>query len=228
MSITVYTATFGNYGPPRDPKSVEPGVRYVCFTDHQFESDVWDIHYYKPNEECPIRRAKKFKINPHLYGDILRADKTIWIDCSFQIMLPITSILGTLRTDLGFVAHEYSFQNCIYREINECVWQEKEDPAVLLIAALRYRQEGHPENGGLPQAGIVFRNHTNAVSHFNKAWWKEISRWSRRDQISLPVILRRLCMPFDEIYCHEVYGGRTNGTRYKRRVKKHGHRSTSF
>jgi len=39
--------------------------------------------------------------------------------------------------------------------------------------------------------GFIIRRHIPIVEQFNEAWWSEICRWGQRDQLSLPVILKR-------------------------------------
>jgi hypothetical protein len=48
----------------------------------------------------------------------------------------------------------------------------------------RYRAEGLPESSGLIEAPILLRRHTPAVARLNAAWWAELARGSRRDQLS--------------------------------------------
>lgn len=48
----------------------------------------------------------------------------------------------------------------------------------------RYRKEGYPDHNGLVAGGFVVRdNRSNNVKLLMKAWWREIARWSRRDQL---------------------------------------------
>jgi hypothetical protein len=63
-----------------------------------------------------------------------------------------------------------------------------------------YRAEGMPEHAGLMAATLIARSPgSEAVNRINEAWWKEITRWSYRDQLSLPVVLWRLGHGYDKV-----------------------------
>ena len=58
----------------------------------------------------------------------------------------------------------------------------------------KYRAEGYPAHNGLNEAGVILRRHTPAIEAFNNAWWAELSRHSRRDQLSLNYVLDKLAI----------------------------------
>jgi hypothetical protein len=39
-----------------------------------------------------------------------------------------------------------------------------------------------------------------SLAAINSAWWTEVSTWSNRDQLSLPVVLRRLGRDYDKVH----------------------------
>lgn len=43
MDLTVYTSIFGWYDVLNDPKKPIKDIKYICFTDKDYESDVWEI-----------------------------------------------------------------------------------------------------------------------------------------------------------------------------------------
>lgn len=67
--------------------------------------------------------------------------------------------------------------------------------------SLFFRDPGHPPRWGLWYGTVLFHRHTDEVARFNGDWWAQIERYSRRDQISLPVI------PRIAVRCLGVAGG---------------------
>ena len=56
----------------------------------------------------------------------------------------------------------------------------------------RYRDEKLPENAGLFETNVVLRSHkSERVIKFNEYWWNELSKGSRRDQLSCVYALRK-------------------------------------
>ena len=51
--------------------------------------------------------------------------------------------------------------------------------------------DGYPANAGLSECCVLLRRHTDAIKDFNEAWWEEIRRGSRRDQLSFDYVARR-------------------------------------
>ena len=43
----IYTAIFGDYDTLKEPLVITPGWKYICYTDQDFESKVWEIKKVK-------------------------------------------------------------------------------------------------------------------------------------------------------------------------------------
>ena len=59
-----------------------------------------------------------------------------------------------------------------------------------------YFADGMPANWGLFAAGTVGWRFNDQVKAFGEAWFKEQSKWSVQDQISLPYLLWREGKPY--------------------------------
>jgi hypothetical protein len=202
-SVVIYTAIFGDYDELLDPQERLPDADYVCFTDNpRLRSDVWRIRYCKPIGD-PSRQAKRIKILAH---EALDCAVSLWIDGRIELR-SIHGALERMTADIGLLRHP--LRNCIYDEATHCKNTGRGNPERIEESVHRYRAEGHPEGNGLWLGGIVLRRHTAATRTFNLEWWREVKRGTSRDQISLPVVLRRLGMPFDtlpnDMLRHEVY-----------------------
>jgi Protein of unknown function (DUF616)/Glycosyl transferase family 2 len=192
-ALVIYTAIFGGYDVLRDPEERVPGVQYVCFTDNpRLRSDSWIIRYRRPSGN-PLMQSKACKILAH---ETLDCDYSLWIDGRSTLHC-LNGAFDRLRSDLGLRRHPS--RDCIYDEAEHCKRQRRGDPRLIDTSVARYRAGGHPERHGLWLGGVLLRRHTPAIAEFNRQWWREVSTGSSRDQISLPVVLRRLGLAFDEL-----------------------------
>ncbi|HUG69925.1 MAG TPA: glycosyltransferase domain-containing protein [Pirellulaceae bacterium] len=192
-TMVVYTAIFGGYDQLRDPLERLPGTQYVCFTDNpRLKSDVWSIRYCPPSGD-PQMQAKACKILAH---EVLDCTVSLWLDGRIELQ----SLNGALQSSISDLAlRRHPQRNCIYAEGRHCKLVGRGDPSRIDEAIARYEAEGHPARYGLWQGGIILRRHTPATRAFNLEWWGEVTRGTSRDQISLPVVLRRLGITFDTL-----------------------------
>lgn len=182
----VYTAIFGGYDALREPKERLPGVQYLCFTDNpRLKSDVWTIRY-SPPEGDPLMQAKRYKVLAH---KVLDCDYSLWIDGRIELH-HLNGVFDWLKSDCAFRRHPN--RSCIYVEAEHCKNIRRGDPQKIDRAISRFKAEGHPQGFGLWYGGIILRRHKPQTEALNTAWWKEITAGTPRDQISLPVVLRRL------------------------------------
>jgi hypothetical protein len=81
--------------------------------------------------------------------------------------------------------------------------KHQEDEALMRRQAEAYFADGFPDSGGLSWNFVLLRNHREPdVVKAMEAWWKEVLKWSKRDQISFNYIawktgLRFGYMPLD-------------------------------
>lgn len=188
--VVVYTGVFGGYDALQTPRERQPGVQYLCFTDNpRLKSEGWDVHYCPPTGD-PMMQAKRLKV---LGPEASDCDLSIWLDGNIELV-SLNRVVERSKADLALAQHPE--RNCIYAEAEHCRRNRRGDPRRIEAAIARYKAQGHPEFYGLWMGGIVVRKHTAAVEQFNREWWREIESGTARDQISLPVVVRRLRIPF--------------------------------
>ena len=67
--------------------------------------------------------------------------------------------------------------------------EDKHDAATIRAQAVRYHAQGFPDHARLMENNVLVRRHnTPAMIELAQAWWEEIARGSRRDQLSFPFI----------------------------------------
>ena len=136
-------------------------------------------------------QAKACKIRAHEWLD---CDASLWIDGRIELK-NLNQAFQWLRSEMAFQRHHD--RNCIYTEAEHCKRVRRGDPRKIDHTIQRYVQANYPPNSGLFYGGIILRKHNGVSERFNREWWREVNDGTSRDQISLPVVLRRLGIRFD-------------------------------
>lgn len=198
--VVVYTAVINHYDELRDPAVVPDGWHFVAFSDVKINSKIWQTRPLNYIDSDPVRSARFVKINAHHY--FKDYDYSIWLDANLQ---PITSLLPLLpklkNNILGLMRHPH--RNCVYVEGAECIKRNKDKADSITPQLERYRETGFPENYGLWETGLMLRKHNDPrCIQLMVSWWQEVFIGSRRDQISLPIVLRQYGEIVSELGVH--------------------------
>lgn len=198
MRIVVVTASIGERGALYTPTgfSKDSSVEYVCFSDRKLRHSVWRCRRVKRLFADPCRDAKRFKILARDYVDD-DVDATIWIDRHCRLTCKPEDVFAEFDEDVVLVDH---YRNCIFREARACVDAGKDVREIIRPMMQRFRLEGHPPKSGLHYGGFVVRRHTEAEERFSRLWWNYVETGSRRDQLSLPVALKRSGVSFRSVH----------------------------
>lgn len=180
----IYTVIFGPYEELKRPMVITPGWQYICFTDQDFISDVWQIVKV---ETWPDKRmhSREYKINFHRYID---AEESIYIDGSFQINCNLDDWWKKrFRGPATFVSHPR--RNCVFEEIRTCIKRKRCDETKLRRQEKAYKGIVPPRRGVI-QSGLMMRQRTQEVIALMEEWWDELQKYSTRDQISMAYVAR--------------------------------------
>lgn len=177
--MIVYTSIFGDYDTLKEPKVVNDKIEYVCFTDQDFTSDIWEIRK-KPCKLTPRRESRRYKILSHRYfGNRV----TLYIDGSLLLTKdPYRYCKRHLKQGKFFVTKHW--RNCIYSEAKAVKYKTNHEKLKTQIQT--YKKNGYPKNNGLTDNTSLLRRRTKKMVRFEKLWWNEYINGCRRDQISFP------------------------------------------
>lgn len=188
----IYTCVTNGYS---EVMPVPPALRntfdFILFSDEQCLIDGWTWLSFKAFHADPRRSAKFSKILPHT---LLSAyESSIWVDGNFQLRPALNDLFLTfLDAEEVLLLFRHRRRNCIYSEALECLRWGKDAPTVINDQMLEYKRLGHPEGWGLFMGGFLMRKHNSRKCvKVMQDWWHEIEAHSVRDQLSLPVVLRR-------------------------------------
>jgi hypothetical protein len=191
----IFTINFGDHDNLKEPY-VSNGWDYICFTNNDLKSDVWQIR--KIDTSLPDHLAARFVyINSHLF----LADYNFTILVGGQIRLDgnineFTNQYFNFNRLINVMEHPC--RTCIYKEA-EIVMREKIDTVENVFPQIkRYREEGFPVDYGLSACGIIGRWRNPMVEKFEKMWWNEVKNGSFRDQLSFDYV--RWKMNFQSIH----------------------------
>jgi hypothetical protein len=213
----IYTCVTNGYSEVMPaPQSLRDTFDFILFSDIPCAVDGWSQLSFEPFQTDPRRNAKFCKILPH---EVLSAyESSIWVDGNFRVLSALDDLFQTfLKADEVLMLFHHRRRNCIYEEAKECLRWGKDLPDVINDQMLEYKRLGHPEGWGLFMGGFLIRKHNSSICmKVMQDWWQEVDAHSVRDQLSLPVVLRRhdlkiLDQPYEmvstyfEMLPHEKY-----------------------
>ena len=194
----IYTAVSGGYDDLKPPGIALPGCDFVVFSDHALEVEGWQVRPLNYVHHDPTRAARFVKLHPHLYFPDY--DHSIWIDANIGIRGDIRVFFDRLSYESPIGIFLHPLRDCIYVEAAECIKRKKDAESIINQHVARYRAEGFPEHAGLWETNVVARRHNDpSCIALMTAWWREMEIGSRRDQLSLPVVSRRLSVPISPL-----------------------------
>jgi len=210
--IVVYTAIFGGKDNLIEPDYIPEGCNFVCFTDQDFVSDVWEIRKSKPEFEDPVRSAKIYKVLPHKF--LSNYDVSIWVDGNLLVRGDVNKLVKRYLENINLAIFSHNqhkkrwkklfwikntedCRDCVYDEAEYLLRIEKEgkykdNPEIIREQIKRYKSENYPEHKGLIVGMIILRRHNESdVIQTMEMWWNEIRNGSRRDQLSFNYVARK-------------------------------------
>lgn len=179
MSITVYTCILGGYDNLRPPAVVEPGVRYVCFSDEPRQCEPWEIQPAPRMYGNASRDSRIPKILAHLCVD---SEYSIWHDgCLVTAMKP-SEMIGAHLADADLALYRHP-RPSVYAELEYCRKTGIGYGDAMVAQVERYR--AHGLGNEYYCGGAILRRHTDIVTLFNEGWWREYLAGCMRDQLAL-------------------------------------------
>ena len=186
-NIAVVTAIFGGYDKLSIPFKLQDEIDYICFTDNPIDSyGIWQIRqtpYYHP---CPTRMARYVKL--HLLDLLSEYETLIWVDGNIVIcgdLMKYVHAFDVNDTDIGLISHP--LRDCIYEEAKACIQRAKDNELAINTQVEHYRKLGIPKKSGLFETNFFITRKSQKSRRFFKAWWGEIERFTKRDQLSVVV-----------------------------------------
>jgi glycosyltransferase involved in cell wall biosynthesis len=200
--IVVYTVVIGGYDPIRPPLKINPKIRYAAITDGT-APEPWEVIRPTKSFGSNAANSRYWKINAHkLFPNadwIIYYDGQLQLACDPLLLLAEFEAWGNPTADLFLFNHQN--RDCVYAEGKEVlrIKRDRETADKINPQLTRYRSQNFPERAGLYLGGIHGRRGKGRCDEFNKIWWEEVAAGSYRDQISLPIALKRSGINFSAL-----------------------------
>lgn len=187
MKIVIYTALFGNHDELAEPRKKIIDADLVCITNNaNLTSQNFEI--MPITTKLSNGHAARFcKMSPHLLFP--NYDYSIWIDARLELKFESAKKIVERYLDDGnsFAIFKHSSRTNINQELLECSIRSKDDIATMYRQVKYYEEEGLPKDHSLAETGMIIRDHHDVnVNKFCESWFKEIYKYSIRDQLSFP------------------------------------------
>ena len=105
-NVIIYTAIFGGYDSITDPTFVPDNADFVCFTDSDIKSDIWNIKKVPAIYEDSTRNARKYKILPHRWFPDY--EYSIWIDGNITVRDDINELIAEWLDDANLAIPDHA------------------------------------------------------------------------------------------------------------------------
>ena len=206
MKKVIYTAIFGGYDQLPDPQYKPEGWDFICFTDSDIQSNVWDIKKVPAIYEDPTRNARKYKVLPHRWFPDY--DYSLWIDGNILVRENVNKLIDDYLSNTNIAVHDHNQnkldpRDCVYKEANVIFYfgqkngNYKDDPIVINRQMEKYLKENYPAKNSLAVTMQLLRKHNNLKCiNAMEQWWEEIKYGSKRDQLSFNYSMWNTNTPF--------------------------------
>nr|CAB3493080.1 unnamed protein product [Digitaria exilis] len=152
---------------------------------------------------------------------------SIWVDSKSQFRRDPLGVLEALlwRSNSSLALSEHGARSSLYDEAKAIVKKHKATPEEVEVQLDQYRQDGIPDekrfNGkkALAEASVIVRDHAPSTNLFMCLWFNEVVRFTSRDQLSFPYVLRRLRPPGVHLFPVCARKDLVNSFGHRRKVK---------
>ncbi len=202
----VYTCLYGGYEtltvqPVRNNSSID----WICFTDdptlaERFPTSGWDIRVMPPAITDDMARSSRHpKLCPHLY--LGEYDGSLYIDNSITLLERPETLLERYLTPaviegIDFVCLAHSHRESVLDEFLRVEEVRYDYPEILHRQREQYLNEGYDLTIRPIWGGLLMRNHSPIIAAHGDAWWSEVVRHSKRDQLSFTICAQKLALRY--------------------------------
>lgn len=183
--ICVYTCITGDYDNLKDLVFPDKDFDYICFTNNRnITSNFWKVIYIQDDKLDNLTLARKIKILGH--EELKKYDLTIWLDGAMQLRKPLSTFMNECcdLDSYDMVGFKHRDRDCIYDEIDTCVYLFKENIENAKKIYDFLKKENYPEHNGLIESTVLVRKNNDDVKKLMNLWFDMLSKYSRRDQLS--------------------------------------------
>lgn len=194
MKIAILTGQVGSKGTIKDPSNGGfPNADYYAFTDKDLDVRVWQTrpaYHFSLQSQFQQRRDAKL---PKVLGWLLVPgyDYYIWHDSVCEVAQdPVEVVQTYLGQNTDMALWQHPDRDCSYAECDAVAGYSMESASNLAETRQFLAEQNWPAHGGLfEMSSFVYRNNPR-VQAAMLSWWELICRYSSRDQILWPLVVK--------------------------------------
>ena len=187
----IYSSVFGDFETAWAPLNQPITPRPILITDRLRIDPRWDVRASSvQNLPTPqlANRAQKMLF----FSRLPHPGRSVYLDGNVRAitdLTPIFNAFGESGADMALYPH-YA-RSSVRAEAEACLQRNKVRYPDRVGAELDlYSNEGFPDNAGLWEGSVIFKNHQSPkLAAAMSEWWELYSRFENRDQFSLPFII---------------------------------------
>lgn len=188
----VYRALMGGYEVLREEEAArDSALPFICFTDDpDLVSDTWEVVHVDPRlPHDSTRSARALKILGHPRLD--EYDETLWIDNTVELRKAPDDLFDAWLADADVAAPLHSYRLSVLAEAEVVIDTGLDDFARVYEQMTHYLADGDDRVQENPHwTGMLARRRTGSTDAAMRAWWEDVLRYSRRDQLSFVPSMR--------------------------------------
>ena len=208
--IAVYTAIFGQKDTLHEPRVRPLNCDFICFTDQHFSSSVWDVRKVERPLPDATRSARMYKILAHQF--LPEYELSIWVDGNITVRSDVNEPIERYLKKANMAVYDHGRSahfplKSLAEHLNALRktalrGKPEDDMEKVEAQAKHYAKEGFPDKGGQIWSCVLLRRHNaEDVKGAMEAWWDELVRWSKRDQMSFNYVAWKKGLEF--VYMEE-------------------------
>ena len=183
--IVAYTCITGGYDSLQSPACVDPAFEYIVFSPRKIDCHPWQWRPLQNVEANDTLTARWHKLNPHLLFP--ESDYSLWLDGNLALRDgAVYEIVKAKITDgIKYAAIPHPAGGDAYDEALRILHTDKESLGRLARVSSFLKRSGFPRGESLFETNVLLRRHNDpAVLESDALWWKMLSEFTVRDQMT--------------------------------------------
>lgn len=191
--FVIYSAIIGQYDNPLQPAIVDDRFDYVLFSNYLPEGKlgVWQIKRVDYVNPIQTKIARYVKTHPESL--LPQYEASLWHDANIRIkdQCVYDRFVELFEKKVAVASVKHPGWDCVYEELFRVLDFRYESEKTALNWGHLLRAMNYPRHVGLIETNLLFRIHSRCdVAKMDALWWSYIEKYSRRDQLSLPLVLK--------------------------------------
>ena len=191
--FVIYSAIIGQYDTPLQPAVFDDRFEYVLFSNclPEGKMGVWQIKHVDYANPIQTKIARYVKTHPESL--LSQYEASLWLDANIRIknQCVYDRFVELFEKNVAVASVKYVGCDCVYEEMFRVLDFRYESEKIVVAWGRLLRNRDYPKHNGLIETGMLFRLHSrDDVKGMDALWWNYIESYSRRDQLSFPLVLQ--------------------------------------